>query len=326
MVYDRKRDTIEHGIFSDIVAFLAPSDLLVRNDTRVLPARLEARKPSGGRVEVLLLAPVSETDGSGMPYWEVWVRGRVTERLIFEGGVCGRLSEEVGRKYIHFELPEGLDFHDFIARWGRTPLPPYILKKRGGGQVDPADSERYQTVYARHGGSVAAPTAGLHFTEALLGRIQEKGVRVASVTLHIGAATFQPIRAETLNAHVMHKERFKISMETAGLFNTLHARNAGALRRGRVVAVGSTVTRALESAIGADGLLSACEGETTLFITPGYTFQAVDALITNFHLPRSTLLVLVSAFAGRDAVQRIYQEAIQKRYRFYSFGDAMLIV
>ncbi len=329
LVYDRKTEKIEHGAFADLTDFLAPSDLLVLNDTRVFPARLHAQKPSGGRVEILLLAPIPEV-GETAPHWEVWVRGAASDVLTFEGGVRGRFSEEGGRKRVRFELPEGLDFYDFIARWGETPLPPYILKKRARQidsthVADSTDADRYQTVYARNSGSVAAPTAGLHFTEALLQRIREKGVQVTSITLHIGPDTFQPIRSETLDTHVMHRERFSIPAETADRVNALRAHNGDA-PRGRVVAVGTTVTRALESAVLTDGRLRAHEGETALFITPGYTFRAIDALITNFHLPRSTLLVLVSALAGCEAIQRVYQEAMQKRYRFYSFGDAMLIL
>jgi S-adenosylmethionine:tRNA ribosyltransferase-isomerase len=323
LVYDRKRDKIEHCVFTDMPDWLTPADLLVMNDTRVIPARLFARKSSGGRVEVLLLSPIS---GSEL-HWEVWVRGTASSRLTFEGGVRGHFSEEGGRKRIRFELPEGpggpegMDFQRFITRWGEIPLPPYILKKRGRENGRGAtDAERYQTVYARHEGSVAAPTAGLHFTEALLQRIQGRGVQTASITLQIGPGTFQPIRTETLEGHVMHREGFNIPTETAAQVDALRAAS------GRLVAVGTTVTRALESAIGEEGSLRAGHGESDLFIRPGYCFKAVDALITNFHLPRSTLLVLVSAFAGCEAIQRVYREAMQKAYRFYSFGDAMLIV
>ena len=252
------------------------------------------------------------------------IRGKVTpptDLLLEEGGV-GHVIREVegGHKEIRFELPENYpDLSAFLERWGEVPLPPYIVKKRAD-QSDPGDRERYQTVYAKVRGSAAAPTAGLHFTTALLEEIRGKGVRTATVTLHVGLGTFQPMREEKITDHRMHREWFQIPPETAEAVSA--TRQIG----GRVIAVGTTATRALESASQPDGTVQPGAGETDLFITPGYRFKTVDGLITNFHLPKSTLLVLVSAFAGGEAIRGVYQEAIRERYRFYSYGDATLIL
>lgn len=278
---------------------------------------------------MLLLRPAS-SDGET---WEVMVKGKVTPPadLLLEGGGVGHLAREIdgSRKEIRFDLPQGTpDLYAFLERWGEIPLPPYIVKKRDGRRPkkgsghpsDPADRERYQTVYAKVRGSAAAPTAGLHFTERLLDEIRRKGIRIATVTLHVGLGTFQPMRKERISDHRMHREWFRIPPETA------EAMQATRRTGGRVIAVGTTATRALESASRPDGTVRSRAGETDLFITPGYRFKAVDGLITNFHLPKSTLLVLVSAFAGGEAIRAVYREAIRERYRFYSYGDATLIL
>jgi S-adenosylmethionine:tRNA ribosyltransferase-isomerase len=261
------------------------------------------------------------------------VKGKIVppaDLLLEEGGI-GHVIREIdgGHKEIRFDLPEAMpDLYTFLERWGEVPLPPYIVKKRAGRwpekrsghQSDPADRDRYQTVYAKDWGSAAAPTAGLHFTKTLLEGIRKKGIRIAAVTLHVGLGTFQPMREERIADHRMHREWFNIP------FETVEAVQATRRTGGRVIAVGTTATRALESASRPDGTVQSGAGETDLFITPGYRFKAVDGLITNFHLPKSTLLVLVSAFAGYEEIRAVYQEAIRERYRFYSYGDATLIL
>lgn len=252
------------------------------------------------------------------------IKGKVAPaaELLLEGGGVGHVLREIDgcHKEIRFDLPEGAsDFDTFLERWGEVPLPPYIVKKRAD-RSDPADRERYQTVYAKVSGSAAAPTAGLHFTEALLEEIRRKRIRIAAVTLHVGVGTFQPMRGEKITDHVMHREWFRIPSETA------EAVSATRKMGGRIIAVGTTATRALESASRPDGSIQSGAGETDLFIMPGYHFKTVDGLITNFHLPKSTLLVLVSAFAGCEVIRTVYREAIRERYRFYSYGDATLIL
>ncbi len=269
---------------------------------------------------MLLLRP-SSPDGAT---WEVLIKGKVAPStdLLLEGGAIGSVLREIdgGDKEVRFQLPEGYsDLMQFLDRWGEVPLPPYIVKKREG-RNDQADRERYQTVYAKISGSCAAPTAGLHFTEAVLDEIRRKGVRIAAVTLHVGPGTFQPMREEKISDHRMHREWFQIPPETAQAVSA--TRQIG----GRVIAVGTTVVRTLESASQGDGTVQPGTGETDLFITPGYRFKVIDGLVTNFHLPKSTLLVLVSAFAGIEAIRALYQEAIRERYRFYSYGDATLIL
>ena len=288
-----------HRRFTALVDLLSPDDVLVVNDTRVVKARLIARKDSGGRAELLVERALDET--------RALCQAR-TSKPLRPGRqlLLGDLTIDVLGRCGEFHL---LDFHapvaQVLARHGRVPLPPYIERP-----ADTEDEERYQTVYAARAGAVAAPTAGLHFDNALLRRLRAKGVAIAPLTLHVGAGTFQPVRADDIACHRMHGERYAIPPAT---------RHALSARRGRVVAVGTTVVRALEAAAqtGDD------EGETRLFITPGYRFQAVDALITNFHLPESTLLMLVSAFAGFDRVRSAYAEAVARRYRFFSYGDAM---
>ncbi len=304
LVLDREGPD-RHARIRDLPRLLRPGDLLVLNDTRVIPARLYGRRPSGGRMEVLLI------ERRGVREWDALVKpGRRAQpgtRLDFEDGLAAEVMDkrEDGRHLLRFSEP----VEPHLDRLGHIPLPPYIHRPD-----TPADRERYQTVYARHPGSVAAPTAGLHFTEELLGEIEATGIEIARVTLHVGIGTFKPVSAERVEAHRMESERYEISEETAAVLR----------RARRVVAVGTTVVRTLESA-ARDGEVQPGSGSTELFITPGFNFQVVDALLTNFHLPRSTLLMLVSAFAGRERVLAAYEEAIREGYRFYSYGDAMLV-
>ncbi|MDI6869970.1 MAG: tRNA preQ1(34) S-adenosylmethionine ribosyltransferase-isomerase QueA [Bacillota bacterium] len=319
LVVERATGELRHRRFREIGEFLHPGDLLVLNDTRVIRARLFGRKePSGGKVEVFLLRRLP----GGEERWEVLVRPgkrvRPGAALAFgEGELRGLVTGEgaEGKREIAFTSGDGHPA-GWLERLGEVPLPPYITQPL-------ADGERYQTVYARREGSVAAPTAGLHFTPELLKKLAARGVRQAWLTLHVGLGTFRPVQTETVEEHVMHSEYYELPAETASAVNA--ARRQG----NRVVAVGTTACRTLETAAraaGEGGELEAGEGWTDLFIYPGYRFRVVDLLLTNFHLPRSTLLLLVCAFAGRELVFRAYAEAIRERYRFYSFGDAMLIL
>lgn len=311
LVLHRDSGRIEHRLFRDIVDYLRPGDLLVANETRVIPARLWARKvPTGGKVELLLLAKRGELQ------WEALVKGRkvpVGQVIELAEGACRGVVEAItasGGRLIRFERP----IEALVEEVGSVPLPPYIHQPL-------ADPERYQTVYAREKGSVAAPTAGLHFTPELIARTQAMGVEWVTVLLHIGLDTFRPVTEERVEEHRLHSEYCRLSAEVAERINA-------AKRQGRrVIAVGTTSVRVLETAAQdtAEGVRS-WEGPTELFIYPGYRFRVVDALITNFHLPRSTLLMLVSAFAGLEQIKAAYEEAIRLRYRFYSFGDGMLIL
>ena len=319
LTLDRKSGAIGHEQFLDILGLLRPGDTLVLNDTRVLPARLfGGKQDTGAKAEVLLLKALGEDR------WEALVRpGKKlhTGAVIIFGAeqqehapLVGRIVSEgdLGARVIHFEY-EGI-FNEVLDRLGHMPLPPYIKQ-----QLE--DRQRYQTVYAKHDGSAAAPTAGLHFTEELLSKIQQIGVKLVYVTLHVGLGTFRPVSAERVEEHEMHAEYYQISEEAANTIN--ETKRLG----GRVVAVGTTSCRTLEAAAAKseDGLLRQDEGWTSIFMYPGYKFQVVDALLTNFHLPKSTLVMLISAFAGRDHVMRAYQEAIDRQYRFFSFGDAMFL-
>ncbi len=313
MVLERATARTAHRGFSDLPEYLRPGDVLVVNDTRVYPARLTGvKKATGGRVEVLL------TRDAGGGAYEALVKGspRTGSRLVLGGELEASVEEDLGdgKRLIRFKAAAGLD--DDIDRLGRMPLPPYIDQS---ARAEEEDRERYQTVYARKRGAVAAPTAGLHFTPELLGRIKDMGVRVASVTLHVGLGTFMPVRVDNVEDHVMETEEYEVDPEAADTINS--ARAAG----GRVVAVGTTSARTLESAADKYGTVMPGAGRSGLFIYPGYAFRAVGALVTNFHLPKSTLLMLVSAFAGRDTVISAYEEAVRQRYRFYSYGDAMLV-
>ncbi len=312
LVVHRETGDLEHRIFRDLVEYLRPGDLLVCNESRVIPARLHGHKPTGGRVELLLLSRRDERT------WEALVRGRGLhpgrqvhiESPAGQEAVTATIIDETpdGSRVVQFDRP----IEPLLSQVGEIPLPPYIHEPL-------RDPERYQTVYARIAGSVAAPTAGLHFTPELIKRLQEMGVRFVFVTLHVGWGTFRPVQAEEIEEHKMHPEWGQITAEAVEQIRS--ARAAG----GRCVAVGTTTVRILETA-AASGELAPFAGWTDLFITPGFRFRVVDAMITNFHLPRSTLLMLVSAFAGRELILRAYQEAIRRRYRFYSFGDAMLLL
>ncbi|WP_366922595.1 tRNA preQ1(34) S-adenosylmethionine ribosyltransferase-isomerase QueA [Metallumcola ferriviriculae] len=312
LVLDRHSDRVTDEHFSHIVDYLSPGDVLVVNDTRVIPARLFGiRQHTGAKIEVLLLKQIEEDS------WETLVKpgkkARPGEVLIFgDGMMTGEVLDitSAGGRVIRFHY-EGI-FQEILSRLGEMPLPPYIRESLG-------DPERYQTAYAREEGSAAAPTAGLHFTPQLLARIKEKGIKVVSVLLHVGLGTFRPVSAENVAEHHMHAEYYRIDVPTVNSIN--RAREQG----NKVFAVGTTVVRTLETA-APKGKLVSSSGWTDIFIYPGYDFQIVDGLITNFHLPRSTLLMLVSAFAGREKVLAAYNHAVTKKYRFFSFGDAMLIV
>ena len=309
---NRATGEIEHRHFYDIIEYLQPGDCLVMNDSRVLPARLLGHRPTGGAVEVLLLRDL------GDKCWECLCKpGRkmqVGNEVIFGNGeltATVKAVQEDGNRVVEFHY-EGI-FLEVLERLGKMPLPPYI-------KAELADQERYQTVYSREAGSAAAPTAGLHFTRELLEKIRDKGVNTAFVTLHVGLGTFRPVKAEEITDHHMHAELCMISRETADILNETKRRG------GRVICVGTTSCRTLESLVNDDGSFEAKSKWTEIFIYPGYTFKAMDGLITNFHLPESTLVMLVSAFAGRENVLNAYNEAVRERYRFFSFGDAMCIL
>ncbi|MBE3589361.1 MAG: tRNA preQ1(34) S-adenosylmethionine ribosyltransferase-isomerase QueA [Firmicutes bacterium] len=312
MVLRRATQEIEHCRFYQLPEILAPGDLLVLNDTRVLPARLTGRRATGGAAEILLLHPEGES-GRWRALARPFRRLRAGETLSFEGGLVATIVDkaEEGEVVVQLDAPGG--WKRALQAAGQVPLPPYIRKTL-------KDPERYQTVYAREEGSAAAPTAGLHFTPRLLEELGRRGVETACLTLHVGLGTFRPVSAERVEQHRMHAEWYRLPPETAAAVERARARG------GRVVAVGTTVCRTLETRATDDGRVEPGSGWTDLFIYPGFRFRAVDALITNFHLPKSTLIMLVSAFAGREFVLEGYRRAVESRYRFYSFGDAMLIL
>lgn len=313
LTLDRATGKVEHHQFTELIHYLEPGDLIVLNDTRVIPARLYGVKAdTGAKVEVLLLK--QEEDD----VWEALVKParklKVGTVISFGDELKAVVTEEqdMGGRLLRFEY-EGI-FQEILDRLGEMPLPPYIKE-----QLE--DRERYQTVYAKHEGSAAAPTAGLHFTEELLSDIKKKGVRIAPITLHVGLGTFRPMSVDKVEDHVMHAEYFEISEESAALINETKRQG------GRIIAIGTTSSRTLESAAGKFGgsEIQACSGWTDIFIFPGYEFKLVDALITNFHLPKSTLVMLVSALASRNNIMKAYEEAVREKYRFFSFGDAMFI-
>jgi S-adenosylmethionine:tRNA ribosyltransferase-isomerase len=316
LVLDRRRGESSHREFRDLPALLTPGDLLVVNRSRVIPARLLGRRSRGGDAEILLV----RDRGEGR--WEAMVRPgrhlRPGQRVTIDDDLSVVVETEAlgedGRRRVRL-LSRRRDIEGALERCGHTPLPPYIRRADR-----PSDRERYQTVYARESGSVAAPTAGLHFTAPLLARLADRGVERAEVVLHVGPGTFQPVKVARVEDHRVAPEPYVVPPETAAAVERTRARG------GRVVAVGTTTVRALESATGPEGTLAAGAGETGLVIVPGHRFRAVDALLTNFHLPRSSLLLLVAAFAGRESVLRAYADAVRQRYRFYSYGDAMLVV
>lgn len=313
LVLHRKSGEIEHRIFSDIADYLKPGDCLVRNNTKVIPARLfGVRKDTGAVIELLLLKR-REKD-----IWETLVKpgkkARTGVELVFgDGKLQGEIIsvEKDGNRLIQFHY-EGI-FEEILDELGQMPLPPYITHTL-------KDKNRYQTVYARYEGSAAAPTAGLHFTEELFQKLEDKGVTIANVTLHVGLGTFRPVKVEDVTEHHMHSEYFRIEPEEAEKINA--AKAAG----GRIVCVGTTSCRTVESATDGNGILQAGEADTEIFIYPGYNFKLTDVLITNFHLPESTLVMLVSALAGKEQIMKAYAEAVKEKYRFFSFGDAMIIL
>jgi S-adenosylmethionine:tRNA ribosyltransferase-isomerase len=317
LVLNRGTGGIVHKRFLEILEFFRLGDVLVLNDTRVFPARLWARKPTGGRIEILLLRELEKN------VWEALVQPsqRVAEGLTVTldgGGATGTFLDEPHSgpgSSRRISVNSDGDFSEFLEKEGHIPLPPYIRR-----QDEPLDRERYQTVFAKQEGAVAAPTAGLHFDEPLLAKLRAAGVSIVTLTLHVGYGTFQPVREEDITRHAIHSEYFKVTQEAAVAINDAR-RN-----RGRIFACGTTTVRALESAATEEGPVCAREGWTQLFIYPPYPFRTFDHLITNFHLPRSTLLMLVSAFAGKEALFLAYEEAIRAGYRFYSYGDAMLIL
>ena len=311
LTLNKKNGQTAHHHFYDLAEMLCPGDCLVLNNSRVLPARLIGRRETGGACEVLLLID------RGDNVWECLVRpGRKLKpgaKVIFgEGELVGEVVAEVegGNRLVRFEY-RGI-FLEVLERLGRMPLPPYI-------KAELQESERYQTVYSKVTGSAAAPTAGLHFTPELMGRLTEKGVKLCYVTLHVGLGTFRPVKAEEITEHEMHSEYCVIPQETADIINETKKNS------GRVICVGTTSCRTIESWAGEDGTMKASAGWTNIFIYPGYRFKVLDSLITNFHLPESTLIMLVSALAGRENVLAAYQEAVEEKYRFVSFGDAMFI-
>ena len=311
MVLNRKQQTIEHKTFKNIIDYLEPGDVLVRNNTKVIPARLYGKKETGANVEFLLLYNI-END-----IWECIVRPgnklHVGTKVIFGEGLLKADILEImpgGTRKVEFHY-QGI-FNEILDQIGLMPLPPYIHEEL-------KQKERYQTVYAKYNGSAAAPTAGLHFTEELLEQLQKKGVEIANVTLHVGIGTFRPVKEETVEAHEMHSEHYYIKQEDADKIN--QAKKQGK----RVIAVGTTSCRVLETIADENGYIQEAEGDTQIFIYPGYRFKILDGLITNFHLPQSTLLMLVSALAGKDYIMKAYEQAVKEKYRFFSFGDAMFI-
>ena len=313
LVYDSKEDKIEHKIFRDILDYLSPNDVLVLNNTRVIPARLFANKVTGAKIEVFLLKRLNLTD------YEVLLKpakkAPVGTKLIFsENLYCDVIEnqEEIGGRIIRFSVAEGT-LEEELDRIGEVPLPPYIHEKL-------EDDEEYQTIYSKVKGSSAAPTAGLHFTEELMQKIRDKGVQIEEVTLQVGLGTFRPVSEENALEHKMHSEEIIVSKEVADRLNKAKAEGK------RIIAVGTTTVRTLESAATKNGIIEPCHKETNIFIYPGVNLKFVDGLITNFHLPESTLIMLVSAFIGKDKTLELYKEAVEKEYRFFSFGDCCFFV
>jgi len=317
MVVDRKSGEIGHSDFSSLGRFLRAGDVLVLNDTRVFPARLRGRKESGGQAELLLVEP--------FPHWpNLWIAiidaakpPKAGDRIFFSTDAYAEIIGAMGRGRYGVKFHHAGDFDDLLGKLGEPPIPPYVEHER---PLAPLDWERYQTVYARDPGAVAAPTAGFHFTQELLAGLESQGIVTAFLTLHVGPGTFTPVREEKVENHRMEGERYTLRSDEAEKIKRAKASGK------RVIAVGSTSTRALEWIAQKKGALEADEGIARLFIRPGFSFRALDGLITNFHLPGSTPLVLVAAFAGIDFIRRAYEEAIREQYRFYSYGDAMLIL
>lgn len=311
LVYDRKTDKLSHSIFYDIVNYLKKGDVLCINNTRVLPARLLGKTASGGAVEFLLLKRLE------LDIWEVLVKpgkkARINSKIFFSDNLSATVTGygQEGIRIVKFSY-NGV-FEDIINSIGLMPLPHYI-------KTSLKDKERYQTVYSQVSGSAAAPTAGLHFTEKLLNQIKEMGIEIAEVLLHVGLGTFRPVKADSIEGHTMHSEYYEVTDKAADIINRAKAENR------RVIAVGTTSVRVLESVADENGYIKSCTGDTSIFIYPPYKFKCVDSLLTNFHLPMSTLVMLVSAFAGREKTLELYNTAVSEKYRFFSFGDAMLIL
>ncbi len=312
MILNEKNKNIEHGKFKDILSYFEKGDVLVRNNTKVLPARLYGKKETGANVEFLLL---NNIEGD---IWESIVKPgnklKIGTKVIFGEGILEAEILEImegGTRKVKFKY-KGI-FNEILDKIGLMPLPPYITEK-----LD--EKERYQTVYAKHDGSAAAPTAGLHFTNELISKLEEKGVIIANVTLHVGIGTFRPVKVEDVETHKMHSEQYYIKKEDVDKIN--NAKKNGK----KVIAIGTTSCRVLETVADEKGILKETRGDTNIFIYPGYTFKVLDGIITNFHLPESTLLMLISAFVGKEYIMKAYNEAVQEKYRFFSFGDAMLIL
>jgi len=323
MVLDRKTGDLEHQLFMGIIEYLRPGDVLVVNDTRVIPARLEGKKKSGGRVECLILNyPVKTVMETYVTPCLLKAGGKVRpgDPIHFGEGLEGEIlpPSPNGTALVQFRF-EG-DFGSVLKKFGRVPLPPYIRRDGCDADLLEQDRNRYQTVYARHPGAVAAPTAGLHFSPNLITAIKEKGIIISPITLHVGYGTFAPVKAERISEHKIHSEVYLVSAQTAQVIRKQKKRG------GRIIAVGTTSARVLEYQAMKYGSVKPEQGDCDLFILPGFTFQMIDGLITNFHLPRTTLLLLVSAFAGTENILKAYNEAIERNYRFYSYGDAMLII
>ena len=321
-VVDRAEKSFSHHHFFDLPALLCPGDLLVVNDTRVVPARLFGRKESGGRVEILVLDHLDSTEESPVAracLLKSSKRPKKGSLLFFDSGITGRVHELLEDGIVRIEFSGDGLLNSLLEKKGHMPLPPYI--RRGAGDTySHFDRERYQTIFSRKRGAIAAPTAGLHFTADLLEKLKQAGIAVVSLTLHVGYGTFGPVRSKDIRKHRLGEELFRLEAETAASIQ--QTRSEG----GRIIAVGTTVVRTLETVMSADGSIAPGEGKTDLLITPGYSFKAVDVLITNFHLPKSSLLFLVSAFAGSGFMKDAYKLAVKKKYRFYSYGDAMLIL
>ena len=324
LVLHRDTGAIEHRVFRDIVEYLRPDDLLVLNNTRVIPARIEAVRPTGGKMEMLFLEPSRNSKKDDGPHWTALGQAKGKphrgERLRFaDGETCAEILDKSPEGIYTLRFAPGTDVVAMLERAGNPPLPMYILRSREQHTTNADDPTRYQTTYAQKPGAVAAPTAGLHFTEELLKGIAERGVEIARVTLHVGFGTFQPVRVENVEDHEMHRERYSVTAKNAERLR--HAVDEGR----RIVSVGTTTTRVLETIVQ-KGEIAQCSSSTDIFIYPPYDFKHVGAQITNFHLPESTLLMMICALAGRERVLAAYEEAKREGYRFYSYGDAMLIL
>ncbi|MCX5845621.1 MAG: tRNA preQ1(34) S-adenosylmethionine ribosyltransferase-isomerase QueA [Deltaproteobacteria bacterium] len=318
MVVRRKTEEVDCKVFHNFPDYLQKGDVLVINDSKVIPARLIGKKETGGMIEILLLSRKCEASGP-LPTWEVLLRPakrvRVGTRIVFDGDCEARVIDRVSDKKWIVTFLISVEFDLFLEKYGRAPLPPYIKRNKGSAE-SPEDIDRYQTIYAKRPGSVAAPTAGLHFSQNILDTLKKNGVHIVPVTLHVGYGTFLPIETDSVEKHVMEEEFFEITKEAAEVINEAK----------RVIAVGTTSTRVIESAADETGRIKHFSAYTGLFIYPGYRFRRVNALITNFHLPRSSLFMLVCAFAGGDLMVKAYNQAIENQFRFYSYGDCMLIV